>query len=110
MHEFPEVQAMVAEAVKRAGGADIKRLTIVVGEASGHSTYHIQEHFFEASQGTLAEGAALEFVHEPLSARCAACGADFSRKDLTLACAQCGGSELVITAGNNVRLAAVKTA
>lgn len=109
MHEFREVQAMVRDAAEQAGGLPIRRVKIVVGEASGHDTYHISAHFTEASRGTMAEGAVLEFIHEQLAARCAECGAQFSRDQVTPACTQCGGTELVITAGNAVRLAGVET-
>lgn len=111
MHEFPEVQAMVQEACKQVPeGSRIARLTIVVGEASGHDSHHIQEHFNDASHGTLAEGAMLTFVHEKLTARCAQCGLSFHAGDMALHCTQCGGTELVITGGNSVRLAEVETA
>jgi len=108
MHEFPEIQAMVREACAQVpAGARIKRLTIIVGEASGHDAHHIEVHFAEASRGTQAEGATLEFIHEKLSAKCAACGAEFRSGELALTCSKCGGTELVITAGQSVRLAGV---
>jgi hydrogenase nickel incorporation protein HypA/HybF len=110
VHEFPEVQAMVREAGARVpAGARIKRLKIVVGEASGHDARHIEAHFAEAARGTSAEGAALEFIPEKLAATCAACGVQFNPGSRALACAECGGTELTITAGNTVRLAGVET-
>ncbi len=111
MHEFPEVHAMVLQACAQIpSGARIARMTIVIGEASGHDAHHIEEHFAAASRGTAAEGARLQFVPEKLAARCAACGAEFTGSDLTLACAKCGGTELVITAGDTVHLGTVETA
>jgi len=108
MHEFPEVQAMVCEACAQIpAGARIKRLTIIVGEASGHDPHHIQAHFLEASRGTQAEGATLEFIYEKLAAKCVGCGAEFKSAESALTCSKCGGTELVITAGQNVRLAGV---
>lgn len=110
MHEFPEVQAMVKQACAQAPpGARIKRLRIVVGEASGHDSRHIQAHFTDASRGTQAEGAVLEFIHEKLAARCATCGAEFTGGGMVLACTRCGGTQLVITAGNTVRLSGIET-
>ena len=109
MHEFPEVQAMIRQACAQApAAARITRLKIVVGEASGHDPRHIEAHFAEASRGTRAEGAALEFIREKLAARCAACGTEFKADAVALACARCGGTELVITAGKNVRLAGIE--
>jgi len=110
MHEFPEVQAMVQKACAEAPRrARVRRITIAVGEASGHDLRHIVEHFGEASRGTMAEGAELQFIWEKLAARCAACGATFESSDLALKCARCGGVELVITAGKDVRLIEVQT-
>jgi hydrogenase nickel incorporation protein HypA/HybF len=109
MHEFPEVQAMVREACAQAPpAARITRLRIVVGEASGHDPHHIEAHFADASRGTRAEGAALEFIAEKLAAKCAACGMEFSQGERAFACTRCGGTELLITAGNTVRLAGVE--
>lgn len=110
MHEFPEVQAMVQQACAQAPApVRIKRLKILVGEASGHNPHHIQEHFNDASRGTRAEGAVLEFISEKLAARCAACGAVFQPDNLALACAKCGSTELDITGGKNVKLVGVET-
>lgn len=109
MHEFPEVQAIVRRACDQApSGAHIARITIIVGEASGHDPEHIRHHFVDASRGTIAEGAELHFVHEKISARCASCGKEFACNDLALSCSQCGGTELVIVAGNSVRLSSVE--
>ena len=110
MHEFPEVQAMVQQACAGvAAPARIKRLKILLGEASGHDPHHIQEHFTDASRGTRAEGAVLEFIPEKLAASCAACGAVFQPDHLALSCEKCGSTELNITAGKSVRLVGVET-
>ena len=110
MHEFPEAQAMVRQACARAGeGAKIRRLTIAVGEASGHDPRHIQEHFAEASRTTAAEGAELEFESVKLTAECAACGKVFEGDKVSLRCDKCGGYEMVITGGKDVRLVRVET-
>ena len=58
---------------------NIRRLTIAVGEASGHAPHHIREYFTEAALGTAAEGAELQFIREELSGRCAGCGTVFER-------------------------------
>ena len=107
MHEFSEVLAMIRQArAQLAAGARIRRLTIVVGEASGHDPAHIAAHFAEAARGNPElEGASLEFVAEKLAARCAGCGAEFDAAKSLLVCSHCGGTQLRITAGDQVRLA-----
>lgn len=109
MHEFPEVQVMIRHACAQAPAERrIKRLRIVVGEASGRDPRHIKAHFAEASRGTPAEDVVLEFIHEKLVAKCAACGAEFKSSDSALACIRCGGTKLVITAGKDVRLIGIE--
>jgi hydrogenase nickel incorporation protein HypA/HybF len=111
MHEFPEVQALVRQACAQTPAARrIRRLIIVVGEASGHDPAHIADHFVEAALGTPAEGATLEFISEKLAAQCARCGAAFAPAPRVFACPQCGATELAITAGQRVRLAKVEVA
>jgi len=109
VHELHEVRAMVREACAQACGLSrITKLKIVVGEASGHNPDHIAAHFREASKGTKAEGAKLEFTIEKLAGNCASCGAVFDAKKSAFACGQCGSRELNITAGKDVRLAGVE--
>jgi hydrogenase nickel incorporation protein HypA/HybF len=109
VHEFPEVQAMVRQALAQVPpGSRIRLLRITVGEASGHDPHHIHEHFLEASRGTAAEGAELQFLCEKLAAKCAKCGTEFNTGEMGLMCSRCGSTRLLITAGNNVRLDGVE--
>lgn len=110
MHEFPEVQAMLRQVLSEAPGhARITRLTFVVGEASGHDPRHIAAHFVDAARGSRAEGAVLDFRHERLAAKCAACGTEFGPEERALTCTHCGAFELIITAGNKVSLGGFET-
>lgn len=109
MHEFAEMQAMLQQALAQCPpGGRVTRLRIVVGEASGHDTHHIEQHFREASPGTAAEGATLEFLSESLAARCASCGTEYRTEEACLSCAICGETRLMLTAGNRVYLAEVE--
>ena len=108
MHEFAEMQAMLQQALAQCPEGRVVRLRVVVGEASGHDAHHIGLHFREASRGTAAEYAELEFLSEGLAARCAACGMEYRTEDLCLSCASCGETRLVITAGDRVYLAGVE--
>jgi hydrogenase nickel incorporation protein HypA/HybF len=109
MHEFPEVQALLRQILAQAPpDVRITRVKMVVGEASGHDPHHIEQHFREASRGTSAEGAVLEFVTEPLAAHCAACGEEYKTDESSLGCPRCGGTRLVFTAGKSVYLAGVE--
>ncbi len=103
---------MIRQACARlAAGNRIRRLKIAVGEASGHDPAHLQAHFAEAARcKPELEGASLEFVTEKLAAHCAGCGAQFDPTKSMLACSRCGGTQLRITAGDQVRLLGVECA
>jgi hydrogenase nickel incorporation protein HypA/HybF len=105
MHELQQARRLLQEALaQRGNGRRITTLTVIVGEASGHSPEHIAEDFVAAARGTPAAGAALVFQVEKLAARCARCGAAFEPKPPVLACPACSSAELTITAGHEVRL------
>lgn len=109
VHELHQARLLLQEALARSAGCRrIRRLAVIVGEASGHSPEHLAEDFAVAASGTPAEGAALELLAEELAARCAHCGAAFEPQPLTLACPACGSAELAITAGQEVRLGRVE--
>lgn len=109
MHEFLPAEAVLRQALDRApANARIKRLIIVLGEASSHHPDEISVHFSNVARGTIAEGAELQFLHERLAARCDSCGAEYNTEEIVLTCANCGGTRLVITAGNKVYLAGVE--
>jgi hydrogenase nickel incorporation protein HypA/HybF len=109
MHESGQVQALLHEALARTPGSSrLRTLRILVGEACGHSPPHLAEHFSQAAKGTRAQGAVLEFALEKLAAQCARCKAPFDSGQLSFACPNCGNTDLVITAGNTVRLLEVE--
>jgi len=109
MHELHQARLLLQEALARSAGCRrIRRLAVIVGEASGHSPEHLAEDFAAAARGTPAEGAALECLVEKLAARCAHCGAAFESKPPALSCPACGSAELAVTAGQDVRLGRVE--
>jgi hydrogenase nickel incorporation protein HypA/HybF len=109
MHETHEVHELIRQALQLANYRHrIKRLQIIVGEASGYSPDHIAHHLTGAARGTLAEGAQLDFVMEPLTAQCASCQEAFAGDQFALRCPACGSTELKITAGQDLRLAEVE--
>lgn len=109
MHEFGAIRALIGDACANLPtGARVRRMVIVVGEASGHDADHLRGHFEEAACGTPAEGASLHFVREKLTACCSHCGAEFVPEGLLLACTHCGGNELAISGGDGIRVEAVE--
>jgi hydrogenase nickel incorporation protein HypA/HybF len=68
MHERALMRDLVQkiEEVARTGdGESVTRITVRLGALSHFTPEHFREHFADASQGTLAEGAAVDAVVDP---------------------------------------------
>ena len=104
MHEFPATQELVRIALEEGAGRRIRRIKVKIGEWAGLYPDYLEHYFPMVAEGTLAEGASLEFVLEKLAGRCAKCGAEFRPKAGVFACEVCGGTELELTAGKGLEL------
>ena len=63
MHESGIVEELVRQleqVVRDNGGQRVARVGLGMGELAGFSREHFEEHFREASKGTIAEGAELD--------------------------------------------------
>ncbi|MER7542369.1 hydrogenase/urease maturation nickel metallochaperone HypA [Actinomadura sp.] len=100
MHELGMCEAIVEAALRRADGRPVRGMRVRVG---GHPVDRgvIEQGVRVAALGTLAEGAGIDLVLEPLSVRCARCGAE-TPVDSALALAACPacGAVDVRTAGH----------
>ncbi len=80
MHEYAVTDSLLkqvlAEAEKR-GRARIVKINLCVGESAGIVPDCVRFYFETMRNGTLAEGAELEFRRAPLVLRCPKCGAEF---------------------------------
>ena len=93
MHELPITQRIIdiaSEAAKRRGAGRIKKIELVVGDASGYLSESIQMYFDLISAGSLCEGAALEFETVESKLKCETCGRYFTRMPFDFTC-PCGG-------------------
>jgi hydrogenase nickel incorporation protein HypA/HybF len=100
------VESLLKTAVEAAGkGRRARLVRVLVGDGSGVRPAELETRFRELSRGTPAEGAELEFISEPIVARCARCGVEFAGAGL--ACPRCGGAELLFTAGTKTAVLTV---
>jgi hydrogenase nickel incorporation protein HypA/HybF len=76
MHELGITQEIVAIACERAGGARVRRIVIVIGKLSAVLPDAVRFCFDLCSDGTPAEGAALEIIEPPGRASCRDCRAE----------------------------------
>jgi hydrogenase nickel incorporation protein HypA/HybF len=109
MHELSVTQSVVDSVVERLGAATVVRLRLEVGRLSGVVVDSVRFCFDLVAEGTTLEGATLE-VDEPAGrARCRGCGHEFEVTELLALCA-CGGVDLEILSGQDLRIKEVEVA
>ena len=92
MHELGLCDAIVAAALRRAGGRQVISMRVRV---AGHPVDPdaMGQGWQVAAGGTVAEDASVELVAEPLMVRCRDCGGLTPARDalVLVACPACGG-------------------
>jgi hydrogenase nickel incorporation protein HypA/HybF len=108
MHELAIAESVVRIASRHARG---RRVAVVV-VAAGHLRQVVPEALafaFElVAAGTPVEGARLELREVPARVRCRACGADTRQDGFPLACRACGGFDVEVSAGEELRVEALE--
>lgn len=89
MHELSIAQSVVEAVTERAAGRRVLRVRLQVGRLSGVVPDALRFSFDLVTDGTPAEGAALEIDEPEGRAHCRACPSDPALKDLVLLC-DCG--------------------
>jgi len=108
MHEL-HLMTQVMRAVE-AGlrGAPNARASVVRLKVSGrshllaHDSSALQTAFALATKGTVADGATLEIMAIPVTARCHGCGQVITVSEMMPACSSCGSAAVEIDEGPEV--------
>lgn len=106
MHEFHlmrQVVRLVEETLRESGaaGADLVRVAVRPGHHPWNDTA-MRTAFVAASQGTLAEGAALEILQVP--GACSSCGVPRGSGETAGICPACGCADPLALGGPEIRL------
>jgi hydrogenase nickel incorporation protein HypA/HybF len=95
MHEMGMCEAIVEAALHRAHGRPVRAIRVRIG---GHPVDPavIEQGVRMAAAGTVAEGAAVELVPEPLAVRCGTCGEESAVTSAMAlaACPRCGAVDV----------------
>lgn len=91
MHEFGMVEGIIEAVARRAAGRPVAALGVRVTASHAVVPEVFLQAFEMAAQGTLAEGAEVEVVVDPVSACCTDCEATFPADDRIATCPECGG-------------------
>ncbi len=107
MHEMSiclsVVQALTEQA-KVHSYERVKAVWLEIGPLAGVEPESLMFCFDAVAQGTLAEGARLEIIQTPVVAWCMTCSKNVNLGSRFDGCPECGGRELQITGGNELRI------
>lgn len=107
MHEMALCQGMVeliADQQRRNGFEKVRRVIVEVG-ALGHVDPHALEFAFEVgARGSVAEAAVLEIREIPGRGWCMNCSETVAIDRRGDACPHCGGYQLIVQEGEDMRL------
>ena len=107
MHEMAlaeEVLQIVQEAARREGVSRVSALWLEVGQLSSVEPEAMRFCFDAVARGSIAADARLEILVAPGRAWCNACATSIALTALGEACPHCGGYDLRITDGEQMRV------
>jgi hydrogenase nickel incorporation protein HypA/HybF len=104
MHELAIAESIVAIAERHAAGRRVTRVEVAVGHLRQVVPPALEFAFELVAQGTVLEGAELALEEVPAAGRCGACGVESRLAGFPLTCPACGGWDINITAGEELRV------
>lgn len=107
MHELSITESVVETIVDRMGDARVVRVALQIGMLSGVVVDSVRFCFELVTAGTTLEGARLEVDEPHGTVRCRSCGKDSVVTTLLAVCS-CGGVELDVVSGDQLRITEVE--
>ncbi len=107
MHELAIAEDVLATITARTADQKVHAVRLEIGKLTGVSADSLRFCFELAAAGTGVDGAALDIVEPPGSARCQTCSSEFALQDLILLC-PCGSADVRVLAGDQMRIISVQ--
>lgn len=107
MHEIALTESIVeivAEEARKQGFGKVRRVRLRLGAFAGVEPEPLRFCFDAVSRGTVAEGAALDIVRTPGEGWCPDCGKSAPLEERFGACPECGGRNVQMTSGDELRI------
>lgn len=104
MHEMSITQGIIDICEKYAGGRRVLSVDVEIGELSSVVPDAVEFCFEACSQGALLEGVRINIVRIPSSGTCLDCGADTTLTALFDASQSCGGYQVKVVSGEEIRI------
>lgn len=109
MHELSLTESVVDTIVERMGEARVVRVALEIGALSGVVADSVRFCFDLVTEGTTLQGATVEVDEPPGTVRCRACERETRVTDLLAVC-PCGGLEMDVVSGDQLRITEVEVA
>jgi hydrogenase nickel incorporation protein HypA/HybF len=110
MHELPVTQSILEIALRHAQQHNARRVRtiyVVIGQLSSIIDDSIQFYWDMIAEGTLAQGAKLEFRRLPAVLHCQDCGERYELPGGELACPKCESMHVKVISGEEFYLEAI---
>lgn len=104
MHEMSITQGIIDICEQHAGGRRILSVDVEIGELSSVVPQAVEFCFEACCLGTLLEGARINIIRVPGSGHCLDCGRETPVTALFGACQCCGGYQVSILTGEEMRV------
>ena len=107
MHELGLCEGVLEAVERRAAGRRVTRVRVRVGAQHRVVPSAFDQSFALVSQGTVADGAAVDLVVVPVTVTCLDCGHKAEADDPLAACPACGALDLETEGGDELILEAI---
>jgi hydrogenase nickel incorporation protein HypA/HybF len=104
MHEMSITQSIVEICEQHAAGRRVLSVTLEIGRLAGVVPESVEFCFAACAVGTVLEGADLVIETIPGQGRCHGCGAEFACSSYYEPCPSCGGYQVELLKGEELRV------
>lgn len=107
MHEMSlaeGVLSIIEDNARAKGYSRVKAVWLEIGELAGVETEALKFCFDAVTRSTLAEGARMEIVPAPGEGFCMKCAESVRIRERFDACPRCGGYQVQVTGGTEMRV------